>query len=54
MSGTSARPPQLQAASGNPVRDGYQGTTTPYKIENGKVVTIDLAGSICGHDIQAR
>ncbi len=24
---------------GNPVRDGYQGTTTPYKIENGKVVT---------------
>ncbi len=25
---------------GNPVRDGYQGTTTPYKIEGGKVVTI--------------
>ena len=24
---------------GNPARDGYQGTTTPYKIENGKVVT---------------
>ncbi len=24
---------------GNPVRDGYQGTTTPYKIEGGKVVT---------------
>jgi hypothetical protein len=24
---------------GNPLRDGYQGTTTPYKIENGKVVT---------------
>jgi len=24
---------------GNPMRDGYQGTTTPYKIENGKVVT---------------
>jgi len=24
---------------GNPIRDGYQGTTTPYKIENGKVVT---------------
>ena len=25
---------------GNPVRDGYQGTTTPYKVENGKVVTV--------------
>ncbi len=25
---------------GNPVRDGYQGATTPYKIEGGKVVTI--------------
>ncbi len=25
---------------GNPARDGYQGTTTPYKIEGGKVVTI--------------
>jgi hypothetical protein len=24
---------------GNPARDGYQGTTTPYKIEGGKVVT---------------
>ncbi len=24
---------------GNPVRDGYQGATTPYKIEGGKVVT---------------
>jgi Protein of unknown function (DUF3604) len=24
---------------GNPVRDGYQGTATPYKIEGGKVVT---------------
>ena len=24
---------------GNPIRDGYQGTTTPYRIENGKVVT---------------
>ncbi len=24
---------------GNPMRDGYQGTTTPYKIENDKVVT---------------
>ena len=24
---------------GNPVRDGYLGTTAPYKIENGKVVT---------------
>ncbi len=24
---------------GNPVRDGYEGTTTPYKIEGGKVVT---------------
>ncbi len=25
---------------GNPLRDGYQGTTTAYKIENGKVVTM--------------
>jgi hypothetical protein len=24
---------------GNPIRNGYQGVTTPYKIENGKVVT---------------
>jgi hypothetical protein len=24
---------------GNPLRDGYQGTTTPYKIDGGKVVT---------------
>jgi hypothetical protein len=24
---------------GNPIRDGYQGATSPYKIENGKVVT---------------
>jgi len=24
---------------GNPLRDGYLGTTTPYRIENGKVVT---------------
>ena len=29
----------FRAAIGNPVRDGYQGTTTPYKIEGGKVVT---------------
>jgi len=29
----------LPSNSGNPMRDGYQGTTTPYKIENGKVVT---------------
>jgi hypothetical protein len=29
----------LPSSVGNPVRDGYQGTTTPYKIENGKVVT---------------
>ena len=31
---------------GNPIRDGYQGTTTPYKIEGGKVVTNDLPGSL--------
>src|SRR5208337_2999868 len=24
---------------GNPIRDGYQGVTTPYKIEGGKLVT---------------
>ncbi len=30
---------QPPASYGNPVRDGYQGTTTPYKIEGGKVVT---------------
>ena len=29
----------LPSSFGNPMRDGYQGTTTPYKIENGKVVT---------------
>jgi hypothetical protein len=34
--GRSATPP---SSVGNPVRDGYQGTTTPYKIENGKLVT---------------
>jgi hypothetical protein len=34
--GASATPP---SSVGNPVRDGYQGTTTSYKIENGKVVT---------------
>jgi hypothetical protein len=34
--GRSATTP---SSFGNPVRDGYQGTTTPYKIENGKVVT---------------
>src|SRR5271167_4533486 len=34
--GRSATTP---SSVGNPVRDGYQGTTTPYKIENGKVVT---------------
>ena len=34
--GTSATTP---SSVGNPVRGGYQGTTTPYKIENGKVVT---------------
>ncbi len=34
--GRSAATP---SSVGNPVRDGYQGTTTPYKIENGKVVT---------------
>ena len=28
-----------RAACGNLVRDGYQGTTTPYKIEGGKLVT---------------
>jgi hypothetical protein len=25
---------------GSPIRDGYQGVTTPYKIENGKIVTM--------------
>ena len=34
--GTSATTP---SSVGNALRDGYQGTTTPYKIENGKVVT---------------
>ena len=34
--GTSATIP---SSVGNPVRDGYQGTTTPYKIEGGKLVT---------------
>ncbi len=34
--GKYATPP---SSYGNPVRDGYQGTTTPYKIEGGKVVT---------------
>jgi hypothetical protein len=34
--GTGATTP---SSVGNPIRDGYQGTTTPYKIENGKVVT---------------
>jgi hypothetical protein len=29
----------IPSSYGNPLRDGYQGTTTPYKIENGKVVT---------------
>ena len=29
----------IPSSVGNPTRDGYQGTTTPYKIENGKVVT---------------
>ena len=37
--GTLARAPQPRAASATPVRDGYQGTTTPYKIEGGKLVT---------------
>jgi hypothetical protein len=35
--GKSATTP---SSVGNPVRDGYQGTTTPYKIEGGKVVTM--------------
>ena len=29
----------IPSSVGNPLRDGYQGVTTPYKIENGKVVT---------------
>ena len=29
----------IPSSYGNPLRDGYQGTTTPYKIEGGKVVT---------------
>jgi len=35
--GTSATIP---SSVGDPLRSGYDGTTTPYKIENGKVVTI--------------
>jgi uncharacterized protein DUF3604 len=34
--GTSATIP---SSIGNPIRNGYQGTTTPYKIEGGKLVT---------------
>ena len=34
--GTSSTIP---SSYGNPLRDGYQGVTSPYKIENGKVVT---------------
>ncbi len=29
----------IASSVGNPIRSGYEGTTTPYKIENGKVVT---------------
>lgn len=29
----------LPSASGNVIRDGYQGTTIPYKIEGGKLIT---------------
>ena len=29
----------LPSQAGNPMRDGYQGVTSPYKIENGRVVT---------------
>ncbi len=29
----------LQSYVGNPVRNGYEGATTPYKIEGGKVIT---------------
>jgi hypothetical protein len=35
--GTSSTTP---SSVGDPLRSGYQGTTTPYKIENGKVVTM--------------
>ncbi len=35
--GRSATLPSL---TGNPLRDGYQGTTSSYRIENGKVVTM--------------
>ena len=38
---------------GNLVRDGYQGTTTPYKIEGGKLVTTISQDPFCGHDLQA-
>ena len=42
----------IPSSVGNPMRDGYQGTTTPYKIENGKVVTTISQDPVCGHDIQ--
>jgi len=29
----------IPSSIGNPIRNGYQGTTTPYKIEGGKLVT---------------
>ena len=38
-SGMSARRRTTPSSVGNPIRDGYQGVTTPYKIEDGKVVT---------------
>ena len=44
----------LPSYVGNPMRDGYQGTTTPYKIEGGKVVTNVSQDPYCGHDLQAR
>ena len=51
-SGTSANA-TIPSNVGNPIRNGYQGNTTPYKIEGGKVVTNSLAGSVFGHDLQA-
>lgn len=38
--GVAGRLPNARNSGvGNPLRDGYEGKTTPYKIENGKVVT---------------
>ncbi len=38
---------------GNPMRNGYQGVTTPYKIEGGQAGDEHLPGSVLGDDLQA-